>query len=47
MDLIEKQTPTADSSTESREAPAVQEKVSIVDGMAKLQSLDNNLFSTG
>lgn len=40
MNAIEKHALTANSTAESREVPSVQEKVSIVDGMAELQSLD-------
>jgi len=39
MAIIEKQTLTTHPSTEFGEVPAVQEKVSIVDGMTELQSL--------
>ena len=41
MNIIEKQTPAIDSNSECREAPAVRMKVSIIDGMAELQSLNN------
>ena len=44
--IIEKQTPTADSAAESREVPTVQERVSIVDGMTELQSLNKPAWIT-
>ena len=46
MGIIEKQTPTADSVAESGEVPTVQEKVSIVGGMAELQSLNKSAWIT-
>ena len=40
MNIIEKQAPATDLNSECREAPAVRMKVSIIDGMAELQSLN-------
>ena len=40
MNIIEKQAPATDLNSECREAPAVRMKVSIIDGMAELRSLN-------
>ena len=46
MNAIEKHVNPANSTTECRVAPSMQGKVSIVDGMAELQSLDKPTWIT-